>query len=201
MGRDSSWEPHPRRPARGDVFGRRRTTRDADDDADDDDDDETRRGVTRSSRARWRARATTVTATARRARESMGRGRDDRDEETSRANAFGRAMAAMACAMTMTMTPTCAHAFGLNKSGNSDAYAEMMRQTEAAPRDDERGEFVRARGGACGDGYELRVVKVLGASCVCVSDSCADDEGERNGPSTSGRSKGRRGERRGGGRY
>ena len=26
------------------------------------------------------------------------------------------------------------------------------------------------------------MVKVLGASCVCVSDSCADDEGERNGP-------------------
>ena len=139
----------------------------------------TRRGVTRSSRARWRARATTVTATARRARESMGRGRDDRDEETSRSNAFGRAMAAMACAMTMTMTPTCAHAFGLNKSGNSDAYAEMMRQTEAARETMSAESLFERGGGACGDGYELRVVKVLGASCVCVSDSCADDEARK----------------------
>ena len=30
------------------------------------------------------------------------------------------------------------------------------------------------QGGACGEGYELVTVKVLGASCVCVSDSCKD---------------------------
>ena len=141
----------------------------------------TRRVVARESRARARARATTGTVTARRARESMGRGRDDDDEEKSRSDAFGRAMAAMACAMTMTMTmtPTCAHAFGLNKSGNSDAYAEMMRQTEAARETMSAESLFERGGGACGDGYELRVVKVLGASCVCVSDSCADDEARK----------------------
>ena len=29
-------------------------------------------------------------------------------------------------------------------------------------------------GGACGEGYELVVKKVLGASCECVADSCKD---------------------------
>ena len=120
-----------------------------------------------------------MTATARRERESMGHRRDERDEDASRSNAFGRAIAAMACAMTMTMTPTCAHAFGLNKSGNSDAYAEMMRQTEAARETMSAESLFERGGGACGDGYELRVVKVLGASCVCVSDSCADDEARK----------------------
>ena len=72
----------------------------------------------------------------------------------------------------------------MNKSGNSDAYAEMMRQMEAERARDGAGDAAPAMsaeslfkqgGGACGDGYELRVVKVLGASCVCVSDSCAND--------------------------
>jgi|MDSW01.1.fsa_nt_gb hypothetical protein len=30
------------------------------------------------------------------------------------------------------------------------------------------------QGGACGEGYELVTVKVLGASCQCVSDACKD---------------------------
>lgn len=35
-------------------------------------------------------------------------------------------------------------------------------------------------GGACGEGYELVVKKVLGASCECVADSCRDGgEGAR----------------------
>ena len=35
-------------------------------------------------------------------------------------------------------------------------------------------------GGACGEGYDLVVKKVLGASCVCVADSCAEGaEGAR----------------------
>jgi len=81
----------------------------------------------------------------------------------------------------MTMTPMSARALGLNKSGNSDAYAEMMRQMEAERARDAAAPAMSAEslfkqgGGACGDGYELRVVKVLGASCVCVSDSCAND--------------------------
>lgn len=33
-------------------------------------------------------------------------------------------------------------------------------------------------GGACGEGYELVVKKVLGASCECISDSCKDGAGE-----------------------
>lgn len=32
-------------------------------------------------------------------------------------------------------------------------------------------------GGACGEGYELVVKKVLGASCECVADSCRDGGG------------------------
>jgi len=91
-------------------------------------------------------------------------------------------VAATVCATTMMMTPMSARALGLNKSGNSDAYAEMMRQMEAerardagdAPAMSAESLFKQG-GGACGDGYELRVVKVLGASCVCVSDSCAND--------------------------
>lgn len=40
-------------------------------------------------------------------------------------------------------------------------------------------------GGACGEGYELVVKKVLGASCVCVADSCAEGgEGAREGART-----------------
>ena len=33
-------------------------------------------------------------------------------------------------------------------------------------------------GGACGEGYELVVKKVLGASCECVSESCQNGPGE-----------------------
>lgn len=33
-------------------------------------------------------------------------------------------------------------------------------------------------GGACGEGYELVVKKVLGASCECVSESCMNGPGE-----------------------
>ena len=53
------------------------------------------------------------------------------------------------------------------------APLRVARETMSAESLFERG------GGACGDGYELRVVKVLGASCVCVSDSCADDEARK----------------------
>ena len=36
------------------------------------------------------------------------------------------------------------------------------------------------QGGACGEGYELVVRKVLGASCECVADSCKEGaEGAR----------------------
>lgn len=28
----------------------------------------------------------------------------------------------------------------------------------------------------CGEGYELKVVKVFGVLCVCVSDLCVEDD-------------------------
>jgi hypothetical protein len=69
---------------------------------------------------------------------------------------------------------------GLNKAGNSqDAYAAMMAEMEAQ----RKAEGIKSlsvesmyeeQGGACGEGYELVTVKVLGASCVCVADSCKD---------------------------
>jgi|TARA_B110000305_G_scaffold143519_1_gene159695 hypothetical protein len=69
---------------------------------------------------------------------------------------------------------------GLNKMGNSqDAYAVMMAEMEAQRKEAgikslSAAEMYEEQGGACGDGYELKVVKVLGASCVCVADSCMD---------------------------
>ena len=50
------------------------------------------------------------------------------------------------------------------------------------------------QGGACGEGYELVTVKVLGASCQCVSDACKDGakpEGAREVRSDAERSFGK----------
>ena len=64
--------------------------------------------------------------------------------------------------------------------GNSqDAYAVMMAEMEAQRKEAgikslSAAEMYEEQGGACGDGYELKVVKVLGASCVCMADSCMD---------------------------
>ena len=69
---------------------------------------------------------------------------------------------------------------GLNKAGNSqDAYAVMMAEMEAQRKAEgvkslSAAEMYEEQGGACGEGYELVTVKVLGASCVCVADSCKD---------------------------
>ena len=69
---------------------------------------------------------------------------------------------------------------GLNKMGNSqDAYAAMMAEMEAQRKAEgikslSVDSMYEEQGGACGEGYELVTVKVLGASCVCVSDSCKD---------------------------
>ena len=56
--------------------------------------------------------------------------------------------------------------------GNSqDAYAVMMAEMEAQRKEAgikslSAAEMYEEQGRACGDGYELKVVKVLGASCV-----------------------------------
>ena len=89
---------------------------------------------------------------------------------------------------------------GLNKAGNSqDAYAAMMAEMEAQ----RKAEGIKSmsvesmyeeQGGACGEGYELVTVKVLGASCVCVSDICKDGnkpEGAREVRTDSERSFGK----------
>lgn len=101
-------------------------------------------------------------------------------------------MASVAVALAVTLSsawPDAAHArlnaneLNRMKSGQNDAYAEMMRQMEAEKAKDGNGggslsaeSLFEQGGGACGDGYELRVQKVLGASCVCVSDTCNREE-------------------------
>ena len=98
---------------------------------------------------------------------------------SSSSSELTRAFAASALAFAVassSLTLAPAALAGLNKSGNSDAYAEMMKQMEAerAPTMSAESLFKQG-GGACGEGYELKVVKVLGASCECVADSCKDD--------------------------
>ena len=90
------------------------------------------------------------------------------------------ATAALALSAAVAFSSPGAAVAGLNKKGNSqDAYAAMMAEMEAQ----RKAEGIKSlsvesmyeeQGGACGEGYELVTVKVLGASCVCVSDSCKD---------------------------
>lgn len=125
------------------------------------------------------ARSTRARAeTSRRARTTTARASARRAADACRASALAFVLAHAA------IVPDAIA--GLNKSGNSDAYAEMMKQMElerardasAAPAMSAEGLF-KAGGGACGEGYELKVVKVLGASCECVSESCAGDKSRK----------------------
>eukprot|EP00238_Polyblepharides_amylifera_P004549 CAMPEP_0196579276 /NCGR_PEP_ID=MMETSP1081-20130531/19829_1 /TAXON_ID=36882 /ORGANISM="Pyramimonas amylifera, Strain CCMP720" /LENGTH=162 /DNA_ID=CAMNT_0041898805 /DNA_START=58 /DNA_END=546 /DNA_ORIENTATION=+ len=56
----------------------------------------------------------------------------------------------------------------LNRKGSNDAYEEMMRSMKEANRDTSADKAYNQAGGACGPGYELKVVKVTGATCECV---------------------------------
>jgi hypothetical protein len=127
----------------------------------------------RTTKTRARRATTTMRATT-----TRRRGEED--------GALARACVALAASAAMALTMTPVASAGLNKSGNNDAYAEMMRQMEEdRKRDAESAPALSAEslfkqgGGACGEGYELKVVKVLGASCVCASDSCAEDDSRK----------------------
>ncbi|KAK3268753.1 hypothetical protein CYMTET_22755 [Cymbomonas tetramitiformis] len=66
-----------------------------------------------------------------------------------------------------------------NKKGSDDAYADMMaamaaKKKEGAAPALTADSMYKDNGGACGPGYELKVVKVLGASCECVDESKCD---------------------------
>lgn len=106
---------------------------------------------------------------------------DDDERSVTWTRKLGRAIIVGAATLSVTVSavPTEAALAGLNRAGNSDAYAEMMKQMEADRKKEGGGmsaeDLFKQGGGACGDGYELQVVKVLGASCVCVSDSCKGD--------------------------
>jgi len=106
---------------------------------------------------------------------------DDCERSVTWTRKLGRAIVIGAATLSVTVSavPTEEARAGLNKAGNSDAYAEMMKQMEADRKKEGAGmsaeDLFEQGGGACGDGYELQVVKVLGASCVCVSDSCKGD--------------------------
>lgn len=95
---------------------------------------------------------------------------------------------AMALAMGIGLAmPSATFAALNNKVGSADAVDDIFAKLEAKRK--AAGEEVvsvedkfKAGGGACGDGYELVVVKVTGAKCVCVSESCQTDK-SRKGPS------------------
>jgi len=88
--------------------------------------------------------------------------------------------AALALSAAIVFSAPGAAFAGLNKMGNSnDVYASMMAEMEAQRKAEgikslSATEMYEEQGGACGEGYELVTVKVLGASCVCVADSCKD---------------------------
>jgi len=79
----------------------------------------------------------------------------------------GRALFGAAAASLVLLCPMPAVA-GLNRSGNSNAYEEMMAQMQASQVTTSASSLYEDNGGACGPGYELTVVKVIGASCKCV---------------------------------
>ena len=95
-------------------------------------------------------------------------------------NTVLNATAALALSAAVAFSSPGAAVAGLNKMGNSqDAYAAMMAEMEAQRKAEgikslSVDSMYEEQGGACGEGYELVTVKVLGASCVCVSDSCKD---------------------------
>jgi hypothetical protein len=129
--------------------------------------------ATKQQQRQQRSRSTTTTI--------VRATNDDDARSVSWTRKLGRAIVVGAATLSVTLSavPTEAARAGLNKAGNTDAYAEMMKQMEADRKKEGGGmsaeDLFKQGGGACGDGYELKVVKVLGASCVCVSDSCKDD--------------------------
>lgn len=96
-----------------------------------------------------------------------------------------KVVACVAIGIVVSMIGTnCERAIagGLNKKGNTDAYAEMMRElqanngTNSATMSAES--LFKEGGGACGAGYEMKVVLVTGAQCVCVEPELCNREGE-----------------------
>ncbi|WZN66462.1 hypothetical protein HKI87_15g80290 [Chloropicon roscoffensis] len=81
--------------------------------------------------------------------------------------------------------PEAALAFGPFGGGNKNAkdaanpYADMMKKSGREAPSAEK--LYESGGGACGNGYELKVEKVLGSSCVCADEAVCGEgaEGER----------------------
>lgn len=77
-----------------------------------------------------------------------------------------RLCAAGAVAVALAAAPPSFAALNA-RGGNSAAYAEMMKKMQEQNSMSVE-KLYEKNGGACGDGYELRVEKVIGAKCYCV---------------------------------
>ena len=118
-------------------------------------------------------------APASRASRASARPVAQRPRTIATARVVPNATAALALSAAVAFSSPGAAVAGLNKMGKQDAYAAMMAEMEAQRKAEgikslSVDSMYEEQGGACGEGYELVTVKVLGASCVCVSDSCKD---------------------------
>ena len=103
--------------------------------------------------------------------------------DSIRAKASKTAAALMLSAAIALSHPSTAHALGGGFKSNNDVYAQMMKEMEEQRKAEgtktlSAADMYDEQGGACGEGYELVVRKVLGASCECVADSCKDGAAE-----------------------
>ena len=91
---------------------------------------------------------------------------------------------AVSIGTALVLRPSDQALAGLNRSSDAASkYKDMMKkmQKENGGASLSAESMYNESGGACGIGYELKVEKVLGSSCVCVDESkCGEGaEGER----------------------
>lgn len=89
---------------------------------------------------------------------------------------------ALAAAVAIGGAPDAEAALNRANKKGADIYAKKL---ESLNKNRSGGMSVdslySAGGGACGNGYELKVEKVLGSSCICVDEAVCGEgtEGER----------------------
>ncbi|QDZ25679.1 hypothetical protein HOP50_18g82200 [Chloropicon primus] len=101
------------------------------------------------------------------------------EDPTGRRRGLLSSLALSVAAIKFASMPGAAHAFGATKGKDANPYAEMLKKQGRGTMTAEK--LYESGGGACGNGYELKVEKVLGSSCVCVDQAVCGEgtEGER----------------------
>merc|ERR1712125_80845 len=105
----------------------------------------------------------------------MGSARDTADVAR-----WSKKAAALALSATLMLSAPTASFAGLNRAREAVEFPDYLsQQLEAKEEVMDIDALYKQQGGACGDGYKLEVKKVLGASCVCVADSCKGENARR----------------------